>query len=157
MKIEKATFAGGCFWHIQLTFSEIPGVSKTTAGYIGGRLENPTYKQVSSGKTGHVEAVEVEYDADKISFDQLLEKFFEIHDPTSLDAQGPDIGTQYNSVIFYHSPQQKEKAEQFKEKLIKQGVKAVTKIIAGGKFYPAENYHQDYLKKNNLRACGIIK
>jgi peptide-methionine (S)-S-oxide reductase len=155
MGIEKATFAGGCFWHIQLDFSQTPGVIKTTAGYTGGQLQNPTYKQVSTGKTGHVEAVELEYDPDKINYDQLLDKFFEMHNPTTLDKQGPDMGTQYNSAIFYHTPEQKTKAEAYKNKLVKEGKNVVTKINPAAEFYPAEEYHQDYLKKNNLRGCPI--
>jgi peptide-methionine (S)-S-oxide reductase len=155
MTIEEATFAAGCFWHVQLDFSETPGVLKTLAGYAGGTVKNPTYEQVHTGKTGHVEAVKLEYDKDKISYDELLEKFFEIHDPTTINRQGPDTGSQYNSVIFYHNKQQEEKARKYKEKLIKQGIKVVTRIEKAGIFYPAEDYHQDYLKKTNLRTCPI--
>lgn len=147
MKTEKATFAAGCFWHVQLEFSEMPGVLKTTAGYTGGRVENPSYEQVSSGRTGHVEAVELEYDKDKTSYDKLLEKFFKLHDPTTTDRQGPDTGTQYNSVIFYHNKEQEEKAKNYKEKLIEQGIRVVTRIEKAGKFYHAEDYHQDYFRK----------
>lgn len=153
--VEKATFAAGCFWHVQLDFSEMPGVIKTTAGYAGGKVKNPRYEQVSSGKTGHVEAVEVEFDKNRVSFDALLEKFFRMHDPTTIDRQGPDVGSQYNSAIFYHSQEQKEKAEKYKEKLIRNGLKIATKILPASEFYPAEEYHQNYLKKKNLRVCGI--
>jgi peptide methionine sulfoxide reductase msrA/msrB len=150
---EKATFAAGCFWHVQLEFSEMPGVLETTAGYTGGKLENPTYEQVCSGRTGHLEAVELEYDKEKVSYDELLKKFFDIHDPTTIDRQGPDRGSQYNSAIFYHTREQEEKAKKYKEKLIRQGTKVVTRIEKAGDFYPAEDYHQNYLKKRNMATC----
>jgi methionine-S-sulfoxide reductase len=153
MRTEKATFAAGCFWHVQLEFSEMPGVLKTTAGYTGGKLENPSYEQVCSGRTGHLEAVELEYDKEKVGYDELLQKFFDIHDPTTIDRQGPDRGSQYNSAIFYHTKEQKEKAKKYKEKLIKQGTRVVTRIEKAGKFYPAEDYHQNYLKKKNTMTC----
>jgi len=153
MRTEKATFAAGCFWHVQLEFSEMPGVLKTTAGYAGGKVKNPTYEQVSTGRTGHVESVELEYDKDKLSYDRLLKKFFELHDPTTIDRQGPDVGSQYNSVIFYHSKEQEEKARKYKERLIKQGIRVVTRIEKAGDFYPAEDYHQNYLKKRNTATC----
>jgi peptide-methionine (S)-S-oxide reductase len=155
MKIEEATFAAGCFWHVQLEFSETHGVLRTVAGYIGGKVENPTYEQVSSGRTGHVESVKLEYDKERVSYDKLLEIFFKMHDPTTIDRQGPDTGSQYNSVIFYHSKEQEEKAKRYREKLIKQGIKVVTRIEKAGKFYPAEDYHQNYLKKQNLASCPI--
>jgi len=151
----KATFAAGCFWHVQQCFSEIPGVKKTIAGYAGGTTENPSYEQVCSGKTGHVEAVELEYDEKKVSYDELLKIFFEMHNPTTKDRQGVDYGSQYNSVIFYHDKEQKQKAENYKAKLIRDRIKAVTRIVPAKKFYSAEEYHQDYFKKKNLRSCSL--
>lgn len=158
MKTETATFAGGCFWHIQDAFSQLNGVIKTLAGYTGGKIDNPTYEQVSTGKTGHVESVEVTYDSDKISYSDLLKEFFKMHDPTTLNRQGPDTGEQYNSVIFYHNQEQKEMAENYKQELIKSGSNIVTKIVKADKFYPAEDYHQDYFKKRNIvgGGCSII-
>lgn len=155
MKLKKATFAAGCFWHVQLDFSKMLGVIKTTAGYTSGKLKNPTYEKVSKGQSGHLEAVELEYDEENISYEQLLEKFFTSHDPTTLNRQGPDIGTQYTSAIFYHSKEQKQKAEEYKEKLIKQGINVVTIIKEAGPFYPAEEYHQNYLKKRDLNTCSL--
>jgi peptide-methionine (S)-S-oxide reductase len=155
MNTEEATFAAGCFWHVQLEFSETPGVLSTVAGYAGGKVENPSYEQVHTGRTGHVEAVKLEYDKGKISYDKLLEKFFEMHDPTTVDRQGPDTGSQYNSVIFYHTKEQEEKARKYKKNLIDQGIKVVTRIEKAGKFYRAEEYHQDYLKKTGQRVCPI--
>lgn len=155
MKNEEATFAAGCFWHVQLDFDETPGVLKTLAGYAGGKVENPSYEQVHTGRTGHVEAVKLEYDKDKTSYDKLLERFFEIHDPTTIDRQGPDTGSQYNSVIFYHNKEQEEKARKYKEKLIRQGTRVATRIEKAGKFYPAEEYHQNYLKKTGKRTCPV--
>ncbi|MCL5969928.1 MAG: peptide-methionine (S)-S-oxide reductase MsrA [Patescibacteria group bacterium] len=155
MKVEKATFAGGCFWHVQFEFSCLPGVIKTIAGYTGGKTEDPTYQEVHSGKTGHVEAVEVQYDSDRISFDKLLEKFFQIHDPTTINKQGLDIGPQYNSAIFYSKRKQKERAEAYINNLRNQDIGVVTEIKPLTKFYRAEEYHQNYFKKTSLRQCII--
>jgi methionine-S-sulfoxide reductase len=156
MKTEEATFAAGCFWHVQFDFDQTPRVVKTLAGYTGGKVENPSYEQVHTGRTGHVEAVKLEYDGDKTSYDILLDRFFEIHDPTTVDKQGPDKGSQYNSVIFYRNWEQEEKARKYKDKLIKQGIKVVTRIEKAGKFYPAEEYHQKYYEKTGQRGvCPI--
>jgi peptide-methionine (S)-S-oxide reductase len=152
----KATFAAGCFWHVQLDFSEILGVISTKAGYAGGHIENPTYEQVSSGETGYAESVEVEFKPEKVSYDSLMEKFWEIHDSTTLNQQGPDIGSQYRSVIFCHNEEQRKKAEKSKKNQEKKlGKKIVTEVVKIGKFWPAEEYHQNYLKKNNLKTCPI--
>ncbi len=154
-KNEIATFGAGCFWGIQEIFSKLNGVKSVIVGYTGGDFENPTYEDVSSGGTGHAEAVQIEFDPDEVSFRDLLKVFWENHDPTTPDRQGPDIGTQYRSVIFYHSPEQKEKAEKSKKELEVSGKfknPIVTEIVPAGKFYKAEEYHQDYFKK---RSCNI--
>jgi peptide-methionine (S)-S-oxide reductase len=153
MKEEKATFAAGCFWHVQEVFDKIPGVIKTTVGYTGGSTDNPSYKEVSSGNTGHAEAIEVIYDADKVNYEQLLESFWNMHDPTQLNRQGPDVGTNYRSAIFYHNEEQKKLAEESKEKEAKEYDKGiVTKIVKASKFYPAEDYHQRYNEKRG-KTC----
>jgi len=149
MKLQKAIFAAGCFWHVQFAFSEVKGVVQTTAGYCGGRVANPMYEQVCTGKTGHAEAVLVEFDAMKVSYDTLLEVFWEMHDPTQLNRQGPDVGSQYRSAIFYYSEEQQKMAvaslAKWQKKLgtVK---KIVTEIVPAEVFYPAEEYHQDYVK-----------
>lgn len=154
MDPKKATFAAGCFWHVQKVFSETPGVLKTSAGYTGGKVSNPTYERVCSGDTDHLEAVELEYDPEKIEYDELLELFFELHDPTTKDRQGPDVGRQYASAIFYHDEFQRNEAEWYKQRLIDKGVPVVTEIRPVQDFYPAEEYHQNYLKKKG-GTCGI--
>ncbi len=151
LKMEKATFAGGCFWCTESIFSELEGVVSVTSGYIGGHLKNPTYKQVCEGTTGHAEAIEIVFDSAKISYNELLEIFFATHDPTTLNRQGGDIGTQYRSEIFYHSLEQKQQAESFIQLL--EGEKIfddpiVTQISEAEVFYKAEDYHQEYLKNN---------
>lgn len=146
-----ATFANGCFWCTEAIFEELDGVISATSGYIGGQTENPTYKQVCSGQTGHAEALEIVYDPTKISFDELLAVFWETHDPTTLNRQGADVGTQYRSGVFYHDQEQKEKAEKYKAELDKSGAfdkPIVTEITAASKFYPAEDYHQQYFELN---------
>ena len=152
--MEKATFGAGCFWGVEESFRKIKGVEKTTVGYMGGTLENPTYEDVCSDKTGHAEVVQIEYDPKEVSYEELLKLFWDIHDPTQLNRQGPDTGTQYRSVIFYHNEQQKKLAEESKKK-IKYNKPIVTEITKSEKFYKAEEYHQKYLQKNGLNHCRI--
>ena len=154
IEYETATFAAGCFWGIQEKFRKTPGVVNTAAGYIGGILDEPTYKQVCTDKTGHAEAVEVTYDPSRITYEELLAIFWNMHDPTTLNRQGPDIGTQYRSAIFYHNDTQKQLAESSKKQLMKIK-KVVTEIVPAGKFWPAEEYHQFYLMKKGIDSCGI--
>jgi peptide-methionine (S)-S-oxide reductase len=154
--LEKATFAAGCFWHVEAAFRQIEGVKSTAVGYTGGRLENPTYKDVCSDRTGHAEAVDVIYDANVVSYDQLLDVFWNIHDPTTFNRQGPDVGSQYRSAIFYHSPAQRVTAEASKQKLeqsdrFKDPI--VTQIIPAPTFYRAEDYHQQYFEKRGITSC----
>ena len=149
-----ATFAGGCFWCMESPFDDLPGVIATTSGYIGGRVENPTYEQVSYEDTGHAEAVQVLFDPAKVSYERLLEVFWHNIDPTALDAQFCDVGHQYRSEIFYHDEAQKLAAQASRTALEKDKPfpgAIVTRISAAGPFYPAENYHQDYYKKNPVR------
>ena len=147
-KLERAIFAGGCFWGLEELFRKLPGVEKITVGYTGGTTENPTYQQVCTGDTGHCEALEIVFDPKKISYEELAKKFFEYHDPTQKDKQGPDVGSQYRSALFYFSDQQKKTAEKLIDKLIANGYDVVTEVSPATKFYPAEDYHQDYLQKN---------
>jgi len=155
--MEKATFGAGCFWGVEESFRQLKGVVSTAVGYEGGNLNTPTYKDVCTGRTNHAEVVQVEYDPKIISYDNLLEVFWGNHNPTSLNRQGPDIGTQYRSVIFYHTPEQKKKAESSKEKLQKTGYKSpiVTQILPAEPFWKAEDYHQQYLAKRGLGSCHI--
>jgi peptide-methionine (S)-S-oxide reductase len=158
MKTELATFGAGCFWHVESEFYKIKGVINTAVGYMGGKMENPRYEDVCTHQTGHSEVVQIEFDPKVVSYEDFLDIFFIMHDPTSLNKQGPDIGNQYRSVIFYHSPEQKKKAVEAKEKLGKSGKfdrPIVTEIRAATKFYPAEEYHQKYLMKNGMRGCFI--
>ncbi|MGB3155173.1 MAG: peptide-methionine (S)-S-oxide reductase MsrA [Chitinophagaceae bacterium] len=160
-KTEIATFANGCFWCTEAIFEELEGVISATSGYTGGQIENPTYKQVCSGETGHAECLQIEYDPSKITFDELLAVFWETHDPTTLNRQGADAGTQYRSGVFYHSAEQKEKAEKYKIALDKSGAfdkPIVTEITAFTKFYPAEDYHQQYFENNENANpyCKIV-
>lgn len=155
---EKATFGAGCFWGVEATFRKTPGVLSTVSGYIGGTLENPTYEEVCSDSTGHAEAVEVEFDPDVVSYETLLDVFWNNHDPTTLNRQGPDVGTQYRSAIFYHSPEQKDKAEASRQAMERSGKfprPIVTEITEASKFYPAEEYHQRYLEKRGLSSCHV--
>ena len=156
--IKKATFAAGCFWGVEYNFQQLEGVINTAVGYLGGNLVNPSYKEVCSGNTGHAEVVQLEYDDDMTTYEILLDKFWSMHDPTQLNRQGVDIGTQYRSSIFYHDEHQKTLAENAKKVLSnseKFSTEIVTEITAVSIFYQAEDYHQDYLNKNNLPACSI--
>lgn len=153
---ELATFAAGCFWHVEEAFSKIPGVISTKVGYSGGKLQNPRYEQVKTGETGHAESVQVTFDPEKVSYEKLLNVFWNEHDPTSLNKQGADIGTQYRAVIFYHNQKQKELAEKSKRRLQKNLEKPiVTEIVPAKKFWPAEEYHQKYLFKNKNTYCEV--
>ena len=154
----KATFAAGCFWGVEATFRQLPGVISTRVGYTGGHFDNPTYKDVCTDRTGHAEAVEVEFDPTKISYEKLLQVFWDNHDPTQLNRQGPDWGTQYRSAIFFHSPEQETTAKASKdaqEKIHRYNKPIVTKIVPATTFYEAEDYHQQYLEKRGLATCHI--
>jgi len=155
---QKATFAGGCFWGIERVFSELDGVVSTQVGYTGGPGKDPDYESVCTGRTGHAEAIEIIFDPSKIRYEKLLEVFFNHHDPTTLNRQGPDIGTQYRSAIFYHNEGQKATALEAKELLDRAGIfkrPIVTEISPASPFYKAEEYHQKYLKKNPHGYCSI--
>lgn len=155
-KMQQATFGAGCFWGVEATFQKIKGVKKTTVGYMGGKQKNPTYEEVCTDKTGHAEVIQIVYDTEQISYKELLEIFWEIHDPTQINRQGPDIGTQYRSVIFYHNEKQKKLSEESKNKQQKKyNKKIVTQILHAKEFYPAEEYHQKYLEKQGLKSCKI--
>jgi peptide-methionine (S)-S-oxide reductase len=154
--MQKATFGAGCFWHVEEAFRYLKGVTSTTVGYMGGTLKNPTYEDVCTDKTGHAEVVEITYHPEKISYEDLLNVFWDTHDPTTKNRQGPDVGTQYRSVIFYHTLEQKTTAETSKKKLEqtrKYKKKIMTEITKATTFYPAEEYHQQYLVKHGLAAC----
>ena len=154
--MELATFAAGCFWHVEEAFRVIKGVNKTTVGYMGGTTENPTYEQVCTNTTGHAEVCQVEYDTKVVSYDDLLKVFWSIHDPTQKNRQGPDEGTQYRSAIFCHTEEQKKTAEQsLKDERKKHAQPITTEIVPAQKFYSAEEYHQKYLMKRGLKTCGI--
>jgi peptide-methionine (S)-S-oxide reductase len=157
---ELATFGAGCFWCVEAIFQELNGVEKVVSGYMGGDIINPTYKEVCSGLTGHAEVCQITYDPNIISFDELLEVFWQTHNPTTLNRQGADVGTQYRSAIFYHTNEQKKLAEKYKAKLDESGAwdnPIVTEISAVSKFYKAENYHQDYFNNNsNQPYCSFV-
>ncbi len=158
MHIEKATFGAGCFWGVEAAFRQIPGVVATTAGYEGGTTANPSYRDVCSHTTGHAEVVEVEYDPARVAYDDLLAVFWGEHDPTQLNRQGPDIGDQYRSVIFYHTPEQQAAATASRDRLAQSGKyrkPIVTVIEPAATFYRAEDYHQQYLEKRGLSTCKI--
>ena len=169
-----ATFAAGCFWHVEEAFSRIKGVVNVTSGYVGGKTENPSYKDVCSDEIGHAEAVQVEFDPKQVSYEDLLNKFWEIHDPTSYHKQGPDVGSQYRSAIFYHDERQKQAALKSKQKLQKSekykdtwksrisgtnsvGKKIVTEIVKATKFYKAEEYHQKYFQKHKIKKMLMCR
>jgi len=152
----KATFAAGCFWGVEDAFRQIKGVTSTAVGYTGGTKVNPTYKDVCSGTTGHAEAVEVEFNPQEVSYLELLAAFWKSHDPTTLNRQGPDFGTQYRSAIFFHDPEQETAARDSKAILEKEGVfkrPIVTQIVPAARFYRAEEYHQQYFEKQRIRSC----
>jgi peptide-methionine (S)-S-oxide reductase len=160
VQTDTATFGTGCFWCTEAVFQELKGVLKVTSGYSGGTVKNPSYEEVCSGETGHAECLQIIYDPKVISFDELLEVFWEAHDPTTLNRQGNDVGTQYRSVIFYHNENQKKKAEEYKLKLDKSGAynnPIVTEITSFTQFYAAENYHQDYYRLHgNQPYCSFV-
>jgi len=158
MRTEKAMFGAGCFWGVEETFRNLKGVLSTAVGYAGGTKENPTYEDVCTDKTGHAEVVEVEFDRSQITYDELLDIFWSNHNPTTLNRQGPDVGTQYRSVIFYHSPEQKSTAEASRKKVDTSrrfGRPVVTQIEPAPKFWRAEEYHQRYLQKRGKSHCAI--
>ena len=155
---ELATFGAGCFWGVEVAFRNVRGVKDALVGYLGGTLSNPTYKDVCTGRTGHAEVVQIEYDPAEVTYDKLLDVFWENHNPTTMNRQGPDVGTQYRSAIFYHTPEQKRLAEESKADLEASGRfrrPIVTEITAASTFYPAEDYHQRYLEKRGLASCHI--
>jgi peptide-methionine (S)-S-oxide reductase len=156
--MEIATFGAGCFWGVEVAFMKTPGVIETAVGFMGGTTENPTYKQVCSDTTGHAEVVRVVFDPAKVAYETLLERFFDLHDPTQLDRQGPDVGRQYRSAVFVHSPEQQAAAEAAKQRLQDSGRFArpiVTSIEPAQTFWPAEAYHQKYLTKRGLSSCHL--
>jgi peptide-methionine (S)-S-oxide reductase len=153
-----ATFGAGCFWGVEAAFRQIEGVTATAVGYMGGKTENPTYKEVCTDRTGHAEVVQVTYDPSKVSYERLLDLFWENHDPTALNRQGPDVGTQYRSVIFYHNPEQEAAAKASKARQEASGRHQrpiVTEIAPAPAFYRAEEYHQQYLEKRGLSTCHL--
>ena len=154
----KATFGAGCFWGVEEEFRKVPGVLETAVGYAGGRKDNPTYEDVCSDDTGHAEVVEVEYDPARVSYDQLLDVFWNNHNPTTLNRQGPDVGTQYRSAVFFHTPEQQEAAKASKERLEKSGRfqrPIVTEITPASRFWRAEEYHQRYFEKRGGGSCHV--
>jgi peptide-methionine (S)-S-oxide reductase len=158
MAAEKAMFGAGCFWGVEETFRNLKGVTATAVGYAGGTKDNPSYEDVCTDETGHAEVVKIEFDPAQINYDQLLDVFWSSHNPTTLNRQGPDVGTQYRSAIFYYSPEQKAAAAAFKEKIDKNGrfkQPVVTQIEPAPKFWPAEEYHQRYLAKRGQSHCAI--
>jgi peptide-methionine (S)-S-oxide reductase len=156
--MEKATFGAGCFWGVEAAFQQMKGVTSTAVGYAGGTMEDPTYQDVCTNRTGHAEVVQVEFDPSQVSYDDLLRVFWENHDPTTLNRQGPDVGTQYRSVIFFHTPEQEAAAKASKEALSKSGRfkrPIVTEIQPAPQFWRAEEYHQQYLEKRGQTHCHI--
>jgi peptide-methionine (S)-S-oxide reductase len=156
--MSKATFAAGCFWGVEAAFRQLPGVRSTAVGYSGGTLEAPTYADVCNGDTGHAEVVEVDFDPARVSYDAILDVFWENHDPTTLNRQGPDVGEQYRSAVFFHDPEQEKTARASKEKLERSGRfrrPIVTEITPASRFWRAEEYHQQYLEKKGLASCKI--
>ena len=156
--MEKATFGGGCFWGVEAKFRKVKGVLNTAVGYMGGTLKNPSYEDVCTDKTGHAEVVHIEYDPSKVTYKELLDVFWKVHDPTQLNRQGHDTGTQYRSVIFFYSPEQEASAKKSLKKLEDSKVydrKIVTQIVPAFEFYKAEEYHQRYLEKHGLDSCKV--
>lgn len=157
--LQKATFAGGCFWGVEHNFRQVPGVIETAVGFMGGNASNPSYRQVCDTETNHAEVVHLSFDPEKISYEKLVRIFFLLHDPTTLNRQGPDVGTQYRSAIFYHDDMQKQIAEAVKAELTAKGVFSdpiVTEITVADRFWLAEDYHQQYIEKNPTRACHLV-
>ena len=157
-RMEKATFAAGCFWGVEAAFRQLEGVRSTRVGYTGGRTEHPTYEDVCTGRTGHAEAVEVLYDPAVIRYEDLLRTFWENHDPTTPNRQGPDVGEQYRSAIFFHSPEQEAAARKSRDELEasrRYRRPIVTQLVPASAFYPAEDYHQQYLQKRGLASCHL--
>ena len=156
--MEKATFAAGCFWGVEARFRNVPGVTATVVGYTGGKTADATYQEVCSGTTGHAEAVEVTFDPTRVSYEELLDVFWDIHDPTTLNRQGPDIGEQYRSAVFTHGAEQDRLARESKARLEASGRfkrPVTTQIVPAGRFWRAEEYHQQYLEKRGLATCSI--
>ena len=154
--MEHATFAAGCFWGVEASFRALPGVVDATVGYTGGTLPNPTYHDVCTDRTGHAEAIQITYDPARISYDQLLDHFWQMHDPTTLNRQGPDFGTQYRSAIFFHSPEQEQAARGSRDRRQAHFKRPIaTQIVPADTFYPAEEYHQRYLEKKGLSSCHL--
>ncbi|HEX6224192.1 MAG TPA: peptide-methionine (S)-S-oxide reductase MsrA [Chryseolinea sp.] len=158
--LQVATFASGCFWCTEAIFQNVDGVEKVVSGYMGGKVKNPSYKEVCTGQTGHAEVIQVSYDPNKVTYDELLEIFWKTHDPTTLNRQGADVGTQYRSAIFYHTEEQKQLAEKYKKKLTEAEVfdqPIVTEITSASVFYKAEDYHQNYYNLNgNAPYCAMV-
>ncbi|REJ75452.1 MAG: peptide-methionine (S)-S-oxide reductase [Acidobacteria bacterium] len=158
--IETATVGGGCFWCTEAVYLALKGIEEVVSGYSGGQTENPTYQEVCTGATGHAEVVQVKFDSDEISFKEVLQIFFATHDPTTLNRQGNDVGTQYRSVVFYHSPEQRDIAEKLIAEIEKQAIfddPILTEVVEFSKFYPAEDYHQNYFEKNpNQPYCTAV-
>jgi peptide-methionine (S)-S-oxide reductase len=159
MRTEKATFGAGCFWGVEAAFAAISGVTATAVGYEGGKLDQPSYKDVCTDQTGHAEVVELEFDPVRVSYEQLLDAFFALHDPTTMNRQGPDWGTQYRSVVFFHSPEQEQQARAKIERLTAEGRfkprRIVTQVEPAQTFWRAEEYHQRYLEKRGQASCHI--
>jgi peptide-methionine (S)-S-oxide reductase len=158
-ELHKATFAAGCFWGVEAAFRRVPGVVSTVVGYTGGKTQDPTYEEVSTGRTGHAESVQVVYDASRVTYDDLLNRFWELHNPTERDRQGPDIGPQYRSAIFYHNAEQKAAAESSRKRLEESGRyknQIVTEIVPATAFFRAEEYHQQYLEKRERGECTAL-
>ena len=154
MRLQKATFAAGCFWGVEHAFRQIDGVTDATCGYTGGHYEDPTYQDVCSGQTGHAEAVELTFDADRISYKELLEAFWQMHDATTLNRQDPDVGSQYRSAIYYHSPEQEAAALESRDEVQEQLLDSiVTEIEPAARFWRAEDYHQEYFEKRGIAVC----
>lgn len=155
-----ATLAGGCFWCVEAVYVEMIGVNKVVSGYMGGQVDNPTYKQICTGTTGHAEVIQVEFDPEIVSFEQILQVFFTVHDPTTLNRQGNDVGTQYRSAVFYHDDEQNDVAEKVIQEITAEGIwpnPIVTEVTEATTFYPAEAYHQDYYSRNQFQPyCMVV-
>ena len=159
MSTEKATFGAGCFWGVEVAFARLPGVLSTAVGFEGGTMDQPTYRDVCTDQTGHAEVVELDFDPEKITYNELLDAFFDLHDPTTMNRQGPDWGTQYRSVVFFHSPEQEQAAREKIEQLTAAGrykpKRIVTQVVPAQTFWRAEDYHQRYLEKRGQTSCHI--